>query len=504
MIVKKLRYLLVLLLAALCVAATPALAGEPELTSWEDLSGLRVGMLTGAPFEEAIRAKNPEVEDFAYFSSMSDLMLALRSGKVDAAVSNQAIAQLTVNRNPELALFPEPLSESEMGTAFPKNSEIYAEWNATMQELVADGTAEALWQEWTSADDAGKAVPEQSWPGENGTVVVAVCPSLEPLSYMGEGGQMLGFDVEMVLACAQRLDVHVEFLPMEFSEILASLETNRADLGSASILITPERAEAVDFAVTHENDLVLVVRSADPVAAQGSFLERLEQSFERTFIKENRWQLVLSGLGITLLISACSGVLGTALGFLTVLARRKGSPLVDLLIRAFQGLMGRLPIVVVLMVFYYVVFGDVNMPGIVVAIIVFTLAFGAASGNIMWNAVSAIDSGQTEASLALGFSEPQSFFQVVLPQAARQFLPLLQAQFVSLVKDTAVVGYIAVIDLTRASDLIRSRTMEAFFPLLSTALIYFVICCILAAGVRALGRRLDLENRPREIKGVKQ
>ena len=77
------------------------------------------------------------------------------------------------------------------------------------------------------------------------------------------------------------------------------------------------------------------------------------------------------------------------------------------------------------------------------------------------------------------------------------------AQFVSLVKDTAVVGYITVIDLTRASDLIRSRTMDAFFPLISTAIIYFAICCVLAWGVKVIGRRLDLENRPRTIEGVR-
>ena len=164
--------------------------------------------------------------------------------------------------------------------------------------------------------------------------------------------------------------------------------------------------------------------------------------------------------------------------------------------------MGRLPIVVVLMVFYYVIFGSVDVSGVAVATVVFTLAFGASAGAIMWNAVQAVDVGQTEASLALGFTDRQTFFGVVLPQAARRFLPLLSGQLVSLAKDTSVIGYIAVQDLTRAGDLIRSRTMEAFFPLLATAAIYFALCCLLAAAMGVVIRHLDLERRTRTIQGV--
>ncbi len=134
--------------------------------------------------------------------------------------------------------------------------------------------------------------------------------------------------------------------------------------------------------------------------------------------------------------------------------------------------------------------------------IVFTLAFGATSGSLMWNALQAVDAGQTEAALALGLTDREAFFGIVLPQAARHFMPLLQGSLVSLVKETAVVGYIAVIDLTRASDLIRSRTMEAFFPLISTAVIYFALCCIIATAAGAMMRRVDYTRRPRTIKGV--
>lgn len=122
--------------------------------------------------------------------------------------------------------------------------------------------------------------------------------------------------------------------------------------------------------------------------------------------------------------------------------------------------------------------------------------------ELMWNSVKAVDAGQSEASLALGFTENQTFFGVVLPQAAHQFLPLLSGQLVSLAKQTSVVGYIAVMDLTRAGDVIRGLTMEAFFPLFCIAAIYFALCCALAAIMGAIIGKLDFERKPRTVKGV--
>ena len=109
---------------------------------------------------------------------------------------------------------------------------------------------------------------------------------------------------------------------------------------------------------------------------------------------------------------------------------------------------------------------------------------------------------QEETGLALGYTRRQVFFKIIFPQARQQFTPQLMGQFISLVKDTAIVGYIAVQDLTRAGDLIRARTMDAFFPLISTAVIYFLFCLLLAWILRKIAARIDIANRPRKIEGV--
>jgi len=249
---------------------------------------------------------------------------------------------------------------------------------------------------------------------------------------------------------------------------------------------------------------ISVIVKSKETATSGGLLESLSSSFQKTFIEEDRWKLILSGLGVTILISVCAGALGLLLGYGIVLARRSGMRWAGLLVDAFQALIIRIPIVVVLMLFYYVVFGSIDIAGEIVAIIAFTLAFGATAGSTMWTAVKGIDTIQEETGLALGYTRRQVFHKIIFPQARQQFTPQLMGQFISLVKDTAIVGYIAVQDLTRAGDLIRARTMDAFFPLISTAVIYFLFCLLLAWILRKIAARIDIANRPRTIEGVDQ
>ena len=138
------------------------------------------------------------------------------------------------------------------------------------------------------------------------------------------------------------------------------------------------------------------------------------------------------------------------------------------------------------------------------AVIAFTLSFGATAGSTMWTSISSVDSIQEECGLALSYTPWEVFRKIIFPLARRQFTPQLLGQFVSLVKETAVVGYIAVQDLTRASDVVRSRTMEAFFPLIATAIIYFLFCRLLTWALNKLAKRFDINNRPRKIEGVKE
>lgn len=494
---------IVLAVRASDLAASIQPESAAEYSEYSDLSGKRVSMLTGAPFEELVRSKVPDVGEFSYFNSAPDTILALKSGKTDAFLTNNAVGALAVNRNPELALFPQDLDTSAFGIAFAKGDPARDMWQAAY-DAISEETKNALWEKWTGSDDSVKLLPEQDWPGSNGTVQAAVCDSLEPMSYMGNGGQLIGFDIEMILLMAKELDVHVEFTGMAFSAIMSSVQAGKALLGAGSIIATDERKQSVDFVEYYPAAFVLVVR-AFRIETGGSFLSAIADSFQKTFIRENRWKLFLKGIGTTMLITVLSVLFGTILGFAVFMLCRNGNPAANFITRFFVWLVQGMPAVVLLMILYYIIFGRVNISGAAVSVVGFTLVFGSAVFGMLRAGVGAIDKGQLEAAYALGYTNRKAFFRIILPQALPHFMPAYKGEITALIKATAVVGYVAVQDLTKMGDIVRSRTYEAFFPLIAVAIIYFILAAILTFLVNRIEIRIDPRRRSKQqiLKGVK-
>ena len=213
----------------------------------------------------------------------------------------------------------------------------------------------------------------------------------------------------------------------------------------------------------------------------------------------------MEGIGTTLLITVLSILFGTALGFGAYMLCRNGNPAANALTRFFVWLVQGMPVVVLLMILYYIIFAKSSVSGTTISVVGFTLVFGAAMYGMLRTGVGAIPKGQTEAAYALGYGNAQTFFRIILPQAVPHFLPSYKGQITALIKATAVVGYIAVQDLTKMGDIVRGRTYEAFFPLIAVAVIYF----ILAAALTYLVNRLEILINPRRrrkediLKGVK-
>jgi polar amino acid transport system substrate-binding protein len=153
--------------------------------------------------------------------------------------------------------------------------------------------------------------------------------------------------------------------------------------------------------------------------------------------------------------------------------------------KGYISLLRGTPVLVLLMIIYYIVFASVNINPVIVAILAFGLNFGAYVSEMFRTGIESIDKGQREAAIAGGFTKVQAFLHIILPQALRRALPIYKGEFISLLKMTSIVGYIAVQDLTKAGDIIRSRTFDAFFPLIMIAVLYLLIAWSL---IWALGR----------------
>ncbi|MCR5237860.1 MAG: ABC transporter permease subunit, partial [Lachnospiraceae bacterium] len=300
------------------------------------------------------------------------------------------------------------------------------------------------------------------------------------------------------------LDVHVEFLELEFSSVLPYIESGKALLGNGSIIVTDERKESVDFIEYFPAAFVLVVRAEEKDNEIIDFLDSIKDGFEKNFIRESRWKLFRVGILVTLLITVLSIIFGTLLGFIVFLLCKEGNPVANTVTRFSVWLLHGMPMVVLLMILYYIIFRSLNISGIVVSVIAFTLTFGSSVYGLLKMGVGAVDKGQYEAAYALGYSVKHTFFRIILPQALPHVMSSYRGQVVALLKATAIVGYIAVQDITKVGDIVRSRTYDAFFPLIAIAVIYFVMEGLLGFLIKRIHLRMDPKRRKPEdiLKGV--
>jgi polar amino acid transport system substrate-binding protein len=218
-------------------------------------------------------------------------------------------------------------------------------------------------------------------------------------------------------------------------------------------------------------------------------------SFRSNVIQEKRYLLIWDGLKTTVLISVLATVLGTLLGALVCFMRMSKRAVLNVPAKVYIAILRGTPVLVVLMLVFYVVFASVDISPVLVAVIAFAMNFAAYVAEIFRTGIEGVDKGQTEAGLAMGFTKLQTFLFIVVPQTVRRILPIYKGEFISLVKMTSIVGYIAVQDLTKASDIIRSRTFDAFFPLIMVAILYFAISWALMQSLEYLERATDPKVR---------
>ncbi len=318
--------------------------------------------------------------------------------------------------------------------------------------------------------------------------------------------QWAGIDIELSMRFGAWLGRGIEFVDLPFGSLLPSLVSGKIDLIAASMMITPERSQQIDFSdpyfasgatiIGNKNSAAVVLQDEDGTDdISKTFLQRLGERFYSNLILEKRYQMILRGVYVTLVISLLAALLGTILGGVICAGRMSDRAIWRGLARFFIGLIRGTPVLVLLMIIYYVVFSSVHINPVLVAVVAFGINFGAYVSEMFRTSIESIGKGQREAGIASGFSELQTFVLIILPQAVRRVLPVYKGEFISLVKMTSVVGYIAVEDLTKASDIIRSRTFDAFFPLLMAAVLYILISWLLTVGLSRIEISVDPYRR---------
>lgn len=230
------------------------------------------------------------------------------------------------------------------------------------------------------------------------------------------------------------------------------------------------------------------------------FLLSLKEEFIFNFIEKDRYMYLVKGLGITLKVTFFAVILGIVLGFIVAVIRSTHDKtgkmkFLNFICKIYLTVTRGTPVLVQLMIIYFVIFAPLKIDKSLVAIIAFGLNSGAYVAEIIRGGIMSIDPGQTEAGRSLGFTYAKTMIYIILPQTFKAVLPALANEFIVLLKETSVSAFIGLNDLTRGGDIIRGVTYSAFMPLLAVAVIYLVIVMILSAGVTKLERRLRKSDR---------
>ncbi len=378
-------------------------------------------------------------------------------------------------------------------------------------KIKADGTLDDIYRFWSDPANQSTPVDMSGLTGENGKLQFATSGTKVPISFVANG-QITGADPDIAVRFCRAYGYDIGVNIVDTAGIIPGIVTGVYDFSLSDMVITEERKESVGFSIPyHGTELLaltrrdaLVADNGGPKAPEG-FLGRVWLSFEKTFIREDRWRLFAKGVLTTLAITLLSVLFGTMLGFGLFMLCRNGNAAANAVTRFCLWLVQGMPMVVLMMVLYYVVFGRVAIGGAAVAVVGFTLTFGGGVYGLLKMGVGAVDGGQYEAAYALGYSNRKTFYRIIFPQALPHVLPAYKGEIVGLIKATAIVGYIAVQDLTKMGDIVRSRTYEAFFPLIEVTVIYFLLEGLIGFLVSCVSVGFDPKRRRPEdiLKGVK-
>ena len=449
----------------------------------------KIGVITGGLYEIMIKERYPD-SDLYQYNNQADLGAALHAGLIDCFTVPRSTAEDFKKQYSGLTYLNEVFTKIPYGFAFERSADkeyLRDQMNDFLKKMRNDGTYDEIVSVWFGDDESKKVVDSSGLTGSGGELKMVTTATMQPFSYIKDG-KNVGLEIDIVTRFCREYGYSLTIDSAEFASLIPGITSGKYDIASGNIMITAERAESVNFSdVYYTADAVAVVRDeSKPAETAPDFFESIAESFEKNFIREERWKLILEGIGTTCIITLLSALSGTLLAFLICMFRRTGSRLANAISDIYVRLMQGTPVVVLLMILYYVIFGKSGIESIWVAVIGFSLNFGAYVSEIMRSGIESIDAGQREAALALGYSETQTFFRFIFPQAAVRFIPVYRGELVSLLKSTSIVGYIAVQDLTKMSDIIRSRTYEAFFPLISTAIIYFILAWVISLILRLI------------------
>ena len=500
----KKKPIMILLMAALMATFIVSLCAcgksdSKKVTCVDDLEGAKIGVQLGTTGDIYVSdyendGSGTKVEKY---NKGADAVQALKVGKIDCVVIDEQPALAFVKENKGLKILDEEFTNEDYAFCLKKgNTELRDKVNTALEKLQQDGTVQSIIDNYIgSVDQVGKTpYVKKDIDRSNGTLKVGTNAEFPPYEYY-EDNKVTGIDMDIMQAIADELGMDMQVEDMQFDAIIAAVSSGKVDVGASGFTVTEDRKKNVDFTDTYITTKQEIIVKDSQLGSSIGIKEKLYDNF----VKDNRYMYIVKGLGNTIVITVFAVMLGIVLGFLIAIVRTShdrngGLAILNGICKVYLTIIRGTPVMIQLLIIYYVVLASVTNK-ILVAVIAFGLNSAAYVAEIVRSGIMSVDIGQFEAGRSLGLNYSQTMKLVIIPQAVKNILPALLNEFISLLKETSISGYIGMMDLTKGGDIIRSNTYEAFIPLIAVALIYLVIVMLLSHGVSKLERRLRSNER---------
>lgn len=490
-------HLFALLLALVCITLGSCGRKENKIVRCQaDMNDAKIGVVAGSVLD-IIATENFDEKQILRYNLGPDVLMALETGKVDVVINGALCWPLVEMTYPHFGYFEfEGSEKQDISLGVSKHQpEIHRQLDAFIDSLKSVGMIDALLKKWSSKEGVMGEVEMTRSNGTGTPLRVSTSADYPPYLFLCNG-QVAGFEPEIVEMFAKSIDRPVEYNIMDFASIIPNLAQGMSDITCSVLTVTEDRKRNLLFTQPYISSYTICIyNKKSELTAEGDawsiggMYNNLKESFEMNLVKEDRYKLILDGLWVTLIITLFSVILGTLLGALLCWMMMQRRRWLVKVAEAYIELMRGIPALVLLLLMFYVILTPLHLSGEVVAIVTFSLNASAYFCEMFRTSILGIDRGQTEAGLALGFSRLQTFWYIVLPQAIRSVLPVYIGEVVTILKGTAIVGYVAVTDLAKAGDLIRSRTFDAFFPLIIVSIVYFTLAWLAGVALRRLIRQ---------------
>ena len=475
-----------------------------QIISFDDLKSARIGVWPGGLYEKLARNYFPNAQ-YISLEGTVNFIEGLRQHKIDAFIIGKAYADNFKNKGIDVKYLPQSLGDVPISYIFPKNEHgqnLCNQMNEFLAKVEASGELDALKQKWFSDNESDKIFTKTPSTGANGKIKIATNADGPPFIYL-RNQQVVGYEAELIdkfcAAYGYDYEIKVEFFPA----MLADVTEEKVNVGMNAVEIMPEREQNVYFANPDYIEQAVVIVEAEYAGGE-NFFAAITKRIQISLLDENRWKLILEGAEQTISITLASIIFGTLLGLAMYMLYREGNRLAKKIIDGIYRTLQGVPILVMLMFFYYVIFGSLNVPASFVAVIVFSIVLSVSVFIILKDGADSISKGQMEAALSLGYSERRAFVKFILPQVIRNNFKQYQLALNINLMETALVGYISVQDLTRVADLIRALTYDAFVPLVTITIVYLLLSRLLLFATDLIEQRINPKNRSREkiLEGV--